>query len=147
MIQATDLVHEAYLRLLRTCDPGWDGKAHFFAAAARAMREILIEQARRKASAKHGGGRKQVAPRELAIAIEVPADDLLDLDEALQRLERDNTRAHQIVMMRFFAGLNTAETAGVLGVSVPTIERSWRYARAWLHSALTEGEGDGIKDP
>ena len=141
-LPATALVHEAFLRLLRTEDPGWDGKRHFFGTAARAMREILIEQARKKASAKRGGGRKRVDTRDLVIAIETPAEDMLALDEALQRLEREDSRAHQVVMLRFFTGLNIAETAEMLGVSAPTVERSWRYARAWLHTELGSADGD-----
>jgi RNA polymerase sigma factor (TIGR02999 family) len=145
-LEATALVHEAYLRVVRTEDPGWEGRRHFFAAAAQAMRETLIEQARRKASVKHGGGRKRVDIRDLAVAIKAPAEDILALDEALTRLEREDARRHQIVMLRFFAGLSVAETAEVLGVSVPTVERSWRYARAWLHAELAEADGGGTSD-
>ncbi len=143
-LAATALVHEAFVRVLRVEDPGWDGRRHFFGAAARAMREILIEQARKKTSVKHGGGRRRVDTRNLVIAIETPAEDMLALDEALQHLEREDSRAHQVVMLRFFAGLNIAETAEMLGMSVPTIERSWRYARAWLHAELGSADDDGV---
>jgi len=145
-LQATALVHEAYLRVVRSEDPGWEGRRHFFAAAARAMREILIERARKKASPKRGGGRKRVDLGDLAVAIEAPAQDMLALDEALVRLEREDSRRHQIVMLRFFAGLSLAETAEVLGVSVPTVERDWRYARAWLHKELTPADSGGTSD-
>ncbi len=143
-LPATALVHEAFMRILRNEDPGWDGRRHFFGAAARAMREILIEQARRKASAKRGGGRRRVDANDLVIAVETPAEDMLALDEALQRLERQDSRAYQVVTLRFFTGLNIAETAEMLGVSTPTVERSWRYARAWLHSELCSTEGEEI---
>jgi RNA polymerase sigma factor (TIGR02999 family) len=145
-LQATALVHEAYLRVVRAGDPGWQGKRHFFAAAAQAMREIIIEQARRKASAKHGGGRKRVDLGNLTVAIDAPAEDMLALDEALKRLEQEDARRHQIVMLRFFAGLSVAETAELLGVSVPTVERRWRYARAWLHKELSQADAGGTSD-
>jgi RNA polymerase sigma factor (TIGR02999 family) len=142
-LQATALVHEAFMRVVRAGDPGWDGRRHFFGAAAQAMREILIEQARHKASVKAGGGRRRVDTGRLVLATEAPSDDLLALDDALNRLEQEDARAHQVVMLRFFTGLSVPEVAEMLGVSVPTTERSWRYARAWLHAQLSLGDGDG----
>jgi RNA polymerase sigma factor (TIGR02999 family) len=142
-LQPTALVHEAYLRLVGGGDPGWNGRGHFFGAAARAMRDILVEQARRKGAGKHGGGRDRVPLEEAQIAFEEGGDDLVALDGALRRLEaRDPTKA-QIVMLRYFAGLTAAETAAALGVSERTIEREWRFIKAWLRrdlSGLSGGE-------
>src|SRR5262245_43264889 len=135
-LQPTALVHEAYLRLVRDRDPGWEGRRHFFGAAAQAMREILIEQARRKASRKRGGGAQRVELAEGLAWIEPAADDLLALDEAIRRLEEEDPRVAEIVRLRYFAGLSIEETAGVVGGSVSTVNRDWRYARAWLSRRL-----------
>jgi RNA polymerase sigma factor (TIGR02999 family) len=131
-LQPTALVHEAYLRVAGKSDPGWDGRRHFFGAAARAMRQILVEQARRKAAVKHGGdrGRSDVDVEELQI--EPPSVDVLALDEALKRLEEKDPRKAQVVMLRYFAGFTMPEVADALGVSAATVEREWRYIRAWL---------------
>ena len=142
-LQPTALVHEAWMRLVGDCDPGWNGKAHFFGAAALAMRRILVEQARRKARVRHGGEQRRVdvddaAEREPALAIELPATDVLAVDAALRRLEADDPRKAKIVELRWFAGLTVPETAEVLGVSVGTVERDWRFVRAWLRSELDE---------
>ena len=143
-LQPTALVHEAYLRLVRGDDSGWESRRHFFFAATRAMRDILVEQARRKASLKRGGDHKRVEPDNLVVAIEAPADDMLALDEALERLERDDLRKHQIVLLRFFAGLSEAETAEAMNISLRTVEREWRYIRARLHKELAgPGESTG----
>ncbi len=132
-IQATVLVHEAYLRLVGDRDPGWNGRRHFFGAAALAMRRILVEQARRKARLRHGGGRaKEDIDEQAVAAIEAPRADLVALDEALCRLEAQDPRKGQIVNLRYFAGLSAEHTAGALGVSVGTIEREWRFIKAWL---------------
>ncbi len=132
-IQATVLVHEAYLRLVGDRDPGWNGRRHFFGAAALAMRRILVEQARRKARLRHGGGRSKEDLDEQAVAaIEAPRADLVALDEALCRLEAQDPRKGQIVNLRYFAGLSAEHTAEALGVSVGTIEREWRFIKAWL---------------
>jgi RNA polymerase sigma factor (TIGR02999 family) len=139
-LQATALVHEAYLRLVGKGDPGWQGRRHFFGAAARAMRQILIEQARRKASQKHGGKRKRVELCDGIAYVEPPADDLLALDEAIQKLQAQKPHLAEIVMLRYYTGLSVEETAGVLGKSVCTVYRDWRYARMWL--ALEMGEED-----
>ena len=120
-LQPTALVHEAYLRLVGDQDPGWEGRRHFFGAAAQAMREILIEQARRKATKKRGGRAKRVELAEGVAWIEPPADDLLALDEAIGRLQAEDARLAEIVQLRYFAGLSVEETAGVVGASVSTL--------------------------
>jgi len=137
-LQPTALVHEAYMRLVRNQDPGWEGRRHFFGAAARAMREILIEQARRKASLKHGGGARRVELAEGLALIEPPADDLLALDEAIGRLQADKPHLAEIVLLRYYTGLSVEETAEVVGRSVSTVVREWRFARAWLAGRLGE---------
>ena len=149
-LQPTALVHEAYLRLVRGQDPGWEGRRHFFGAAARAMREILIEQARRKAAVKHGGHGRRVELAEGLAVIEPPAEDVLALDEAVQQLQEQDPRLAEIVLLRYYTGLSIEETAEVIGASLSTVKRDWRYARAWLALRLghdgppaSEGEGDG----
>jgi RNA polymerase sigma factor (TIGR02999 family) len=132
----TALVHEAYLRLVRNEDPGWQGRRHFFGAAAQAMREILIEQARRKGRLKRGGRGRRVELSEGLAWIEPPADDLLALDEAIKRLRAEDARLAEIVLLRYFGGLTVEETAQVVGVSVSTLTRDWRYARACLAGYL-----------
>jgi RNA polymerase sigma factor (TIGR02999 family) len=131
-LQPTALVHEAYLRLVGHGDPGWEGRRHFFGAAARAMREILIEQARRKGSRKHGGDARRVDLSEGLALIEPPADDLLALDEAIERLRAERPHLAEVVQLRYYAGLSVEETATVVGQSVSTVVRQWRFARAWL---------------
>jgi RNA polymerase sigma factor (TIGR02999 family) len=131
-LQPTALVHEAYLRLVGGRDPGWEGRRHFFGAAARAMREILIEQARRKGSRKHGGAARRVELSEGLALIEPPADDLLALDEAIERLRAERPHVAEVVQLRYYAGLSVEETAAVVGRSVSTVVREWRFARAWL---------------
>jgi RNA polymerase sigma factor (TIGR02999 family) len=144
-LQPTALVHEAYLRLVRDQDPGWEGRRHFFGAAARAMREILIDQARRKASLKRGGAGQRVELAEGLAVIEPPADDLLALDEAIQRLEAARPPLAEIVLLRYYAGLTFEEAADAVGRSVRTLKREWRFARAWLArqlgAAAPAGEG------
>jgi RNA polymerase sigma factor (TIGR02999 family) len=138
-LQPTALVHEAYLRLVRDRDPGWEGRRHFFGAAAQAMREILIEQARHKGSVKHGGQARRVELAEGLVWIEPPTGDLLALDEAIQRLQAEDAHLAEIVQLRYYTGLSVEETASVVGVSVSTLKRDWRYARAWLARRLGEG--------
>jgi RNA polymerase sigma factor (TIGR02999 family) len=135
-LQPTALVHEAYLRLVGDQDPGWSGRRHFFGAAARAMRDILVEQARRKGARKHGGRARRVELSEGLAIIEPPADDLLAVDEAIQELQAEKPHLAEIAMLRYFAGLSTDETAAVLGISASTLAREWRLARAWLASRL-----------
>ena len=138
MIQATDLVHEAYLRLVGgDHGEGWNGRAHFFGAAAEAMRRILVERARRKQAGKHGGGLTCVAlPEGLAGPASRP-DDLIALDEALGRLERHDAEAARLVTLRHFAGLSHQEAARVMGISRGAADRLWALARAWLFRELT----------
>jgi RNA polymerase sigma factor (TIGR02999 family) len=138
-LQPTALVHEAFLRLVRHQDPGWEGRRHFFGAAAQAMREILIEQARHKASRKHGGNAERVELAEGLAWIEPPSSDLLVLDEAIQELQAEDPLLAEIVLLRYYTGLSIEETASVVGVSVSTLKRDWRYARAWLARRLGEG--------
>jgi RNA polymerase sigma factor (TIGR02999 family) len=138
-LQATALVHEAYLCLLDTDQPAhWSGRGHFFAAAAEAMRRILIDNARRKRRPKHGGGRQRVELDEALSLAEPPSYDLLALDEALSRLAAREPRKAELVKLRFFAGLTAAEAAQVLGISTATAERYWAYARIWLFAELNE---------
>jgi len=140
-LQPTALVHEAYLKLVGGKDPGWDNRGHFFAAAAEAMRQILVDQARRKGSLKRGGDAERQVLKDDDIAVETPFDDVLALSEAIDRLEREDARKARIVKLKFFAGLNNEETAAALGVSLATVEREWRFIRALLYSQLS-GESD-----
>src|SRR5262245_6716777 len=141
-LQATALVHEAYVRLVGAeAAGGWDGRGHFFAAAAEAMRRILVENARRKKRARHGGGRVRVELDEGLLPIEGPADDLLALDEALDRLSRLDPQAGELVKLRYFAGLTTEQAGELLGLSGRTAYRAWAFARAWLYRHLQGGEG------
>jgi RNA polymerase sigma factor (TIGR02999 family) len=135
-LQGTALVHEAYLRLVGDEEQDWKCRAYFFAAAAQAMRRIVIDQARRKAAIKHGGGRVRVDADEVEIPIVYPVEDMQALDESLARLRAQDTRKADVVDLRFFAGLSIEETARVLGVSEPTVERDWRFARAYLYDEL-----------
>jgi RNA polymerase sigma factor (TIGR02999 family) len=135
-LQPTALVHQAYLRLVGAGDPGWNSPGHFFAAAAQAMRQILVEQARRKSARKHGGGQERLDIEDEDPAIEPPSDDILALDQALERLQRDDPRKAEIVLLRYFAGLDREETAAALGISVRTVDREWRYIVARLHRDL-----------
>ena len=141
-LQPTALVHEAYVRLVGGVQPqDWNSRGHFFAAAAEAMRRILVERARRKRRVKHGGGLARHDIDEVQPASPEPAEDLLALDEALARLaERDPTKA-ELVKLRHFAGLTMDQAAQVLGISPATADRYWSYARAWLHAEITGGHG------
>jgi RNA polymerase sigma factor (TIGR02999 family) len=137
-LQATALVHEAYLRLVG--DQRFTGRNHFFAAAAEAMRRILVENARRKARRKHGGGwQRQELPSDLAGADE-PADDLLAIDAALAKLAQQDPLKARLVEMRFFAGMTGEQTALALGISPSTVDRHWSFARAWLRRELGVGQ-------
>ena len=135
-LQPTALVHEAYLRLVRNRDPGWEGRRHFFGAAAQAMREILIEQARRKDSRKRGGDARRIELSEGLALIEPPADDVLALDEAIEQLRAEKPHLAEIVQLRYYTGLTVEETADVVGRSVSSVTRDWRFARAWLAGRL-----------
>jgi|SRR5947209_6677768 len=131
-LQATALVHEAYLRLVGADDPQWNSQRHFFGAAAEAMRRILIGNARRKKRLKHGGNLERVDIEDLDIPCPMPDDDLLALDEALNRLAELDARAAELVKLCFFVGLTHDEAAKQLGVSLSTVERTWTFARTWL---------------
>jgi RNA polymerase sigma factor (TIGR02999 family) len=132
-LQPTALVHEAYLRLVNVQDPQqWAGRTHFFAAAAEAMRRILIERARRKQCLKHGGHLERVDLDDVALPLTMPEEQLLALDEALDRLVAVDSRSAQMVKLCFFVGLTQEEAAKELGVSVATAERIWSFARTWL---------------
>jgi RNA polymerase sigma factor (TIGR02999 family) len=135
-LQPTALVHEAYLRLTDKGAVTWESRRHFFFAAARAMRDILVEQARRKAGPARGGGRQRQELDEACAVIEPPAENVLAVHEALEELERHDALQAQIVLLRYFSGLTTAETADVLGLSASTLDRKWRYIRAWLLDRL-----------
>jgi RNA polymerase sigma factor (sigma-70 family) len=161
-LQATALVHEAYLRLLggerhdrsesgdtpvesrapadRSESPAWQSRGHFFAAAAEAMRRILVEQARRKHRIKRGGDRVRVELEVAEIAVEPPSDDILALDEALAKLESEHKTKAEVVKLRYFAGLTIEDTAAALGISTPTVKRYWAYARAWLLREISKGD-------
>jgi RNA polymerase sigma factor (TIGR02999 family) len=137
-LQATALVHEAYLRLVGGHDPGWDGRGHFFAAAAEAMRRILVDAARRKASTKRGGGQDRRPLDEVQVATEEEAHDLLALDDALSRLAETDPVAARLVQLRYFAGLTTEQAAEALGMSVRSAYSTWSYARSWLRRAIRD---------
>ena len=135
-LQPTALVHEAYLRISEKSDVSWQGRRHFFFAAARAMRDILVEQARRKAGPKRGGDRQREALDEACAVFEPPAEDVLALHEALKELEQQDPLKAEIVSLRYFAGLTLEEMAEVLGLSERTLRRHSRYITAWLKSRL-----------
>jgi RNA polymerase sigma factor (TIGR02999 family) len=143
-LQATALVHEAYLRLVggggHGAEPRWDGRGHFFAAAAEAMRRILVDKARRDRSRKHGGGLVRHDIEEAQVAVPEVSQDLLALDEALTRLARADPRLARLVELRYFAGLTLKQAAEVLGVSSRTADSDWAYAKAWLAAELSAGD-------
>ncbi len=135
-LQPTALVHEAYIRLLHNADANWNSRGHFFGAAALAMRRILVERARRRGRIRHGGELQRAPCESDDLPFEERSEDVVALDEALQRLERDDPRKGEIVNLRYFAGFTAEETAAALGVSLATVERDWRYARTWLYQQL-----------
>ena len=142
-LQPTALVHEAYLRLVGTPDRDrWDHRGHFFAAAAEAMRRILVDAARRKGREKHGGDRTRVDLEAAAPAAPDPRHDLVALDAALTRLAVVDAQAAKLVELRHFAGLSVADAAQLLGISARTSDRLWAFARAWLHRELTDTAAD-----
>jgi RNA polymerase sigma factor (TIGR02999 family) len=136
-LQATALVHEAYLRLVGNGEePHWNSRGHFFAAAAEAMRRILVEKARRKKRLKRGGDRCRLSLDDLELSVAEPGDDLLALDEALTKLAEKHPDRAALVKLRYFAGLTVDEAAASLGISPATADRHWTYARAWLYREL-----------
>jgi RNA polymerase sigma factor (TIGR02999 family) len=138
-LQPTALVHEAYVRLVGTHDePRWDSRGHFFAAAAEAMRRILIDNARRKRTPRHGGGRRRVSADIAAPQPDMSPEDLLDLDEVLDKLTKEDPAKAELIKLRFFAGLTMPQVAEVLGISLATAERHWTYARTWLYTELKD---------
>jgi RNA polymerase sigma factor (TIGR02999 family) len=136
-LQPTALVHEAYLRIAGDSTVGFEGRQHFFFAAARAMRDILVEQARRKAGPKQGGDRRREEMDEAYAVLEPPSCDVLAVHEALAELEARDPLKAQIVLLRYFTGLTMDETAAVLGLAERTLDRHWRYIRAWLLKRLS----------
>ena len=139
-LQPTALVHDAWLRLGGDKQPHWENRAHFFGAAAEAMRRILIDNARRKQRNKHGGGLQRVHWENLDVAITTDGETLLAVDAALGRLAQHDPTGARLIELRFFAGLSNVDAARVLGLSERTAKRTWAYARAWLHKELTSTE-------
>ena len=140
-LQATALVHEAYLRLVGAEDQNWEGRTYFFCAAAEAMRRILIENARRKKSLKQGGGHQRVDLDDADFAIDEPSTDLVALDEALTKLAEKAPAVAELVKLRYFAGLTVEQVAEIQGISRRTAGSHRAYARAWLHREITKGGG------
>jgi len=151
-LQPTALVHEAYLRLIGDESTPWNSRGHFFAAAAQAMRQILVDQARRKSSRKHGGEYRRIELGDAEPVFEAEDEtDILKLDLALSELQHTDDRKAKVVMLRYFAGLTNDQTAAALDVSVPTVEREWRFARALLFTLLSKdselGRNKGFDGP
>lgn len=138
-LSTTAIVHEAYLRLADGAGARWKDRSHFFALASRAMRFVLVDHARARSAEKRGGGVREVSLDETLLPSEDRSADLLDIDEALTRLEQHDARLGQLVQLRFFGGLSYEEVAEVVQLSVPTVKRDWVRARAWLHRFITEG--------
>jgi RNA polymerase sigma factor (TIGR02999 family) len=143
-LQATALVHEAWLRLGGDEQPTWQNRAHFFAAAAEAMRRILIDSARRRRAQRHGGGLQHIDVNDAALEISAPDgadDEMLAVHESLDRLAVHDSRKAELVKLRYFAGLTLEQAADALGVSVPTAKRDWAYSRAWLFKEISKDQG------
>lgn len=134
-LQPTALVHEAFLRLIGN-EPNWDNRGHFFAAAAEAMRRILIDRARKKKRQKRGAGARRLELQDLDLAYEMPADELLALDEALEKLQAAEPVKAELIKLRFFAGLTMEQAAEILSISRATADRYWQFSRAWLYHEL-----------
>jgi RNA polymerase sigma factor (TIGR02999 family) len=137
-LQPTALVHEAWLRLGGQENQAWNGRPHFFGAAAEAMRRILIDNARRKRALRHGGGQQRMDVHEVEIAVDVMDDELLAVNAALERFATLDKQKAELVKLRYFTGLTIDEAAEILGVSAPTAKRWWAYARAWLHKEIED---------
>ena len=138
-LQPTALVHEAWLRLNGSENRQWVGRAHFFGAAAEAMRRILIENARRKGAQRHGGGQARLDIAEVEVAAPAKDDELLAVSEALEKFSARDKQKAELVKLRYFVGLTTEEAAEVLGISVPTADRWWSFSRAWLFEEIERG--------
>ena len=138
-LQATALVHEAYLRLIGSETPSWNGRGHFFAAAAEAMRRILIENARRKLTEKHGGNLERIELDGVDLPGAAPSEDILAIDEALAKLAAEDPTKAELVKLRYFGGLSVEDAGRVLGISRATADRYWAYARVWLFGELSDG--------
>jgi RNA polymerase sigma factor (TIGR02999 family) len=143
-LQATALVHEAWIRLGADNQPAWQNRSHFFAAAAEAMRRILIDAARRRHALRHGGGLQRLDVADSALQIAAPGRDeeLLSIHESLDRLAAEDARKAELVKLRYFVGMTIEESADALGISTPTAKRDWAYARAWLFNDLTQRGGE-----
>jgi len=139
-LQATALVHEAYLRLVGDEPQSWENRGHFFAAVAEAMRRILVERARHRQSAKHGGSLQRVALDEATLSAHDPQEDVLALDEALDRLATEDEKLAEVVKLRYFGGLTLNQIAEVMGVTRRTVDRHWALGRAWLYQEMIKGE-------
>jgi RNA polymerase sigma factor (TIGR02999 family) len=137
-LQATALVHEAYLRLVGDTPQSWQNRGHFFAAAAEAMRRILVERARHRQSVKHGGSLQRVALEEAILSVNEPQEDILALDEALAKLAREDDTVAEVVKLRYFAGLTLGQIAELMGVTRRTVDRHWALGRAWLYQEMTD---------
>lgn len=137
-LQPTALVHEAWVRLVEDGSRSWENRAHFFGAAAEAMRRILIERARRKARLKHGGGLDRVNLEDWDVAESLPDEMLLQLDEALERLKAAHPEVAQVVLLKFYGGLTNEEIVEITRTSVSTVKRQWNYAKAWLFNSVSE---------
>ncbi|MHC4174612.1 MAG: ECF-type sigma factor [Planctomycetota bacterium] len=139
-LQATALVHDAYIRLVGEESQNWKGRTHFFAAAAEAMRRILIDNARRKKRRKHGGGQQKVSLDDIDPTIEGSSTDIIALDEAIDKLTEEDRTVADLVRLHYFAGLTLEQAANILGVSRRTADRYWAYARAWLYQEISKME-------
>ncbi len=135
-LQPTALVHEAYLRLVGDADPGWSNRSHFFASAAQAMRQILVDHARAKAALKRGGNKQHIDIHAVDPSFEIQEEEIIPVHEALSELEEVDERKATLVKLHYFAGLTLAETAQIMGVSLSTVEREWRFTRALLRTRL-----------
>jgi RNA polymerase sigma factor (TIGR02999 family) len=139
-LQATALVHEAYIRLVGDEIQKWDNRGHFFAAAAEAMRRILVDRARRKLSKRHGRNHKKIDLRDVFLAIEDPKDDILAVDEALSKLSNEDPKLAEVIKLRYFGSLTLDQIASIMGIGRRTVDRYWALGRAWLYQEITRVE-------
>jgi RNA polymerase sigma factor (TIGR02999 family) len=139
-LQATALVHEAYLRLVEIKAQNWDSRGHFFAAAAEAMRRILVDKARRKQGIRHGGKHKKIDVNDMFLAIEDPKDDILAVNEALDKLANEDSKLAEVIKLRYFGGLTLDQIAAIMGIGRRTADRYWALGRAWLYQEINQAE-------